>query len=77
MIPKVGTAADVYAVDMLVTQIEQAVLQTVTPGPAGFLVVSLDVFRQIAMDDKPHIRFIDAHPKRDRRADDFCFVAQK
>ena len=24
MIPKVGTAADVYAVDMLVTQVEQA-----------------------------------------------------
>src|SRR5690348_7345373 len=29
------------------------------------------------MDDKPNVRFIDAHAERDRRDDDLCLVPQK
>ena len=35
--------------------------QSIAAGAAGFLIISLEVFWQIMMDHKPHIRFVDAH----------------
>ena len=51
--------------------------QTVAPRTPGFLIIALDVFRQIVVDDKTHVRFVDAHAERDGRADDPDIVAQK
>ena len=51
--------------------------QTIAPGAPGFLVVAFDVLRQIVMDDEAHVRFVDAHAERDRRANHAHFVAQK
>ena len=51
--------------------------QTIAAGAAGFLVVALDVFRQIVVNDETHVGFVDAHAEGDRRADDADFVAQK
>ena len=51
--------------------------QTVAPGPAGLLIVALDVFRQVVMNHKTHVRFVDAHTKRNRGADDLNLVADE
>ena len=51
--------------------------QTVAPGPAGLLIVALDVFREVVVNHKPHVRFIDAHTKRNRGADDLNLVADE
>ncbi len=51
--------------------------QTVAPGAPGFLVVALDVLRQIVVNDEADVRLVDAHAEGDRRADDVHFVAQK
>src|SRR6185312_14090739 len=40
--------------------------QTIAARAARFLVIAFDVFRQIVVDDKPHVRFVDAHAERDR-----------
>ena len=39
MIPKVGTAADVYALDMLVTQIETANISVAVPEPSTWAML--------------------------------------
>ena len=39
--------------------------QTVAPGAAGFLVVTLDVLRQIEVRDEAHVGLVDAHAERD------------
>src|SRR5439155_17747083 len=35
--------------------------QTVAPGPAGLLIIALQIFRQIIMHNETYGRFIDAH----------------
>ena len=46
----------------------------IAPGPADFLVISVERRRQIGMKDKAHIRLVDAHAKSDGGADDHaCF----
>ena len=42
--------------------------QSVAAGAPGFLIIALQIFRQIVMDDEAHVRFVDAHAKRDRRS---------
>src|SRR4051812_47025179 len=42
--------------------------QSVAAGAPGFLVEAFDVLRQIVMHDEAHVRFIDAHAKRNRSA---------
>ena len=51
--------------------------QTVASGPARFLVISLDVFGQIVMDDEADVRFVDAHAKGNGGANHTDFVAQE
>ena len=51
--------------------------QSIASGASGFLVVALDVFRQIVVDDVADVRFVDAHAECDRRADDAHFITQK
>src|SRR5207244_8514994 len=38
--------------------------QTVAPGPAGLLVITLQIFRQIIMHNETDVRLIDAHSER-------------
>ncbi len=49
----------------------------VSTSSAGFLVVGLDRFRQRGMCHKAHVRLVDAHAKRNRRADDHAILAKK
>ena len=51
--------------------------QAVTSSPPRLLIIALDVLRQIMMNHKPHVRFVDPHPERDRRRDHPRVVAQK
>ncbi len=51
--------------------------QAVAAGAAGFLVVALDVFGQIVMDDEADVGLVDAHAEGDGGADDAHFVAQE
>ena len=51
--------------------------QTVAPGPACLLIITLQIFRQIIMHNETHVRLIDAHSERDGRGDDADIVAQK
>ena len=51
--------------------------QTVAARAAGFLVIALDVFRQVVMDDEADVRLVDAHAEGDGRADHAHVVAQK
>ena len=51
--------------------------QAVASGAARFLVVTLDVLRQIIMDHEADVRLVDAHAERDRGANHPDFVAQK
>ena len=51
--------------------------QTVASGAARFLVVALDVFRQVVMNHEAHVRFVDAHAERDGGANHPDFIAQK
>ena len=51
--------------------------QPVAASPSGLLVVALDVFRQVVVDNPAHVRFVDPHPERNRRADDPDLVPQK
>ena len=41
--------------------------QPVPPGPAGLLVITLQVARQVSVYHEPHVRLVDAHPECDRR----------
>src|SRR5213596_4224884 len=51
--------------------------QAIAPGPPRFLIITLDVLRQIVMNNKTDIRFVDPHSERDRCRDYAYIVAQK
>ena len=51
--------------------------QSVAARAAGFLVIALDVFRQIVVDDEADVRLVDAHAEGDGRADHPHVVAQE
>src|SRR5665213_859088 len=51
--------------------------QAVAARAAGFLIIALDVFRQIVVDDKTDVRLVDAHAEGDGRANHAHVVAQK
>ena len=51
--------------------------QAVAAGAAGFLIVALDVLRQVVVDDEADVRFVDAHAEGDGGADDSRLVAQE
>ena len=51
--------------------------QPVAPGASRFLIIALKILWEIVMHDETHIRFVDAHAKRDRRGNDACIIAQK
>ena len=51
--------------------------QSVASGASGFLIIALQIFRQIIMHNKTHIRFVDAHSERDGGRDHAHVVAQK
>src|SRR5262245_7616710 len=51
--------------------------QPVAPGPSGLLIIAFNVFRQIIMNNKTHVRFIDTHSERDGGSDHAHVVAQK
>ena len=50
---------------------------SITPTTAGFLVVGLDVFRQVQVRDKAHVGFVDAHAKSDGRDHHDAVFAQE
>ena len=47
------------------------------PAPPGFLVIALDVLRQVVVHDEADVRLVDPHPEGDRRAHDPDVVAQE
>ena len=49
--------------------------QTVTPGPADFLIVVVDAFGKIVMNNETDIGFVDAHAEGDRRYDNLDIIA--
>ena len=49
----------------------------VASGPPGFLVIALDVLRQVVVDDEADVRLVDPHPEGDRRAHHPDVVAQE
>ncbi len=51
--------------------------QPVAARAPGLLIVTLDVLRQIVVDDEPHVRLVDAHAERDCRANHLHLVAQE
>src|SRR6267154_6065696 len=51
--------------------------QAVSSGAACLLIIAFDVLRQIVMDHKTHVRFVDAHAESDRRTNHAHFVAQE
>ena len=51
--------------------------QSVAARAAGFLVVALDVFRQVVVDHEADVRLVDPHAEGDGRADHADVVAQK
>src|SRR5688572_16332566 len=64
--------------DIRITVEEQAVgRQTVASGAADFLIVTFDALRQIEVNDKTYIGFVDAHAERDRGNDDLYIVANE
>jgi malyl-CoA/(S)-citramalyl-CoA lyase len=72
LIPKIGVAADVYAVDMLVTQIEQAknrVAQREAQGRHGRLGLELQIESALGLAN------VDAIAQASRRAEAICFGA--
>ena len=48
--------------------------QAVTPGAAGFLVIGLDVARNIEMHHEAYVGFVDSHAKRHGRYDDLQVI---
>ena len=63
----------------IAARVEQHALgrQSIAARATRLLVVAFDVLRQIGVSNKSHIRFVDAHAKRDRCAHDSHFVTQK
>jgi len=51
--------------------------QPVATRAARLLIIALDVLRQVVVDDKAHVRFVDAHAEGNRGADDAHLVAEK
>src|SRR5205814_5303161 len=51
--------------------------QAIASGPSRFLIITFDVLRQIVMNNKTDIRFVDPHSERNRRRDHARVVAQK
>ncbi len=51
--------------------------QTIAARAAGFLVIALDIFRQIVMHHETDVGFVDAHAEGDGGADHADFIAQK
>ncbi len=51
--------------------------QPIASGAAGFLVIALNVFRQVVVDDEAHVGLVDAHAEGNRRAHHPDIVAQK
>ena len=51
--------------------------QSVAAGAAGFLVVALDILRQVVVDDEADVRLVDAHAEGDGGADHPHLVAQE
>ena len=51
--------------------------QAVAPRAADLLIIALDAFRQIEMNDEAHVRFIDAHTKGDGRHDDLRIITNE
>src|SRR5438045_9617197 len=41
--------------------------QAIAPGPPRFLIITFDVLRQIVMNNKTDIWFVDPHSERNRR----------
>ena len=55
-------------VDVAITKEQQTIRPfAIAAGAADLLVIALHILRQINMQDKAHIRFIDAHAKGNRR----------
>ena len=51
--------------------------QPVAPGAAGFLVVALDVLRQVEVGDEAHVGLVDPHAEGDGRDHHQPFFAQE
>ena len=51
--------------------------QAVAARAAGFLIVALDIFWQVVVDDEADVGFVDAHAERDGGADHADFVAEE
>src|SRR3954468_5254438 len=45
--------------------------------PTDFLVVTLDIFWQMRVDDKPHVRFVDSHAESNSSNHEWRFVIDK
>ena len=64
--------------DVAAAEEEQAIAgEAVAAGATGFLIVALDIFGQVVVDDPADIGFVDAHAEGDGRADDPRIVAEK
>ena len=51
--------------------------ESIAAGTTGFLIVALDIFRQVVVNDPAHIGFVDAHAEGDGSADDARLVADE
>ena len=51
--------------------------QSVAPRASGLLIIALQIFRQVVVNDKANVRFVDAHSEGDRGRDHSDVVAQK
>ena len=49
----------------------------ISTGAPRFLVISFQAFRDIVVNHKPHIRFINPHTESDRSHNDFHFFHQE
>ena len=51
--------------------------QAIASRACDFLIITFDAFRQIKVNDKAHIRFVDAHAERDGGNDDLHVVTDE
>ena len=51
--------------------------QTVTPGPAGFLIIALNASRHVMVNNVADVGFIDTHTKSDRGNHNVDFIGNK
>ena len=49
----------------------------VSAGPSGLLIIALDAFRDVVVDDKAHVGLVNAHPERYCRHDDLHVLHQE